>query len=222
MTTRLSLSGLALASLLCGCSSDTTSTGSNTVLTDTLGNVYSVSCSSVCALTPTDSNLKPLSCDSESNSADTFLLVWGTQVLKIQALALPTYGTIAVNDAEPARPVACATDADCAPDLLSKAYTCQNRICQYTPAGSSLKTSDVIALCQADLPWPTTCPYVTNPQFASRMAEVAAVCGSKTSCSTVPADCQQVVATVAPAPTIDAGVGAAIDSGTGTAIDAGI
>jgi hypothetical protein len=222
MTTRLSLSGLALATVLCGCSSDTTSTGTNTVLTDTLGNVYSMSCSSVCALTPIDTSLKPQSCANESNATDTFLLVWGTQILKVQALALPSYGTIAVSDAEPARPIACATDADCAPDLLSNAYTCQNRLCQYTPAGSSMKTSDVITLCQADIPWPTTCPYVTNPQFASRMVEVAAACGAKTTCSTVPADCMQATATVPPAPTIDAGVGAAIDSGAGASIDAGI
>lgn len=237
MTTRLSAIGLLSSLLVMGaaCSSDSSSSSSSTtLLTDTLGNVFSVSCSSFCTLTPKDTNVKPVSCDTESGGTDTFVLVFGTQILTVQALLVPSYGYISLNGAEPARPVACTTDADCAPGLLSAAYTCQSGICQYTTSSTSLQTTDVIALCQADIPWPSACPYVTNPLFASRMAEVAALCGSKTACSSVPSDCHQPTATttvtpldagtvtVSGADTLDGATGASLDGGAVGSLDGGI
>ena len=83
------------------------------------------------------------------------------------------------------------------------------------PAGGAppMQTIDVIALCQADLPWPTSCPYITDPKFANRMVEVAAYCGSTAKCSNVPPDCRQPVAPAAqpdggvvPQPAVDTGV----------------
>lgn len=220
MTTRLSLVGLLMASWLCACSSDSSGSSGTAKLTDTTGTEFSVACSSVCTLTPTGSTLKPLSCDNQSSAADTFLLVFGAQILKVQALSVPAYGTIAISDAEPARPILCASDANCAPNLFSGSYryTCQNQICQLDPA-TTMKTSDVIALCQADLPWPTSCPYMTDPLFASRMAKVAAVCGAKNACDSVPAECLQPNANGSPEPALDGGTGAATDDAAGVATD---
>lgn len=199
-----------LSLLHTACSSDSSSNGSsNTLVADTLGNVYSVSCSSLCVLTPKDTSLKAVSCDS-GDGVDTFVLT-GSQILAVRALLISSYGTTSLGAAEPARPLACTSDADCVPGL-SLPYTCQNGLCQSVTATSPLTTIDVVALCQADLPWPKDCPYATNPEFAGRMAEVAATCGSKTNCSNVPADCRQPVPVT---PTLDAGApqGPAIDSG---------
>jgi hypothetical protein len=161
--------------------------GGRTV-TDTLGKVFSVSCSKsrFCALTPQDSTLKPLSCDSNKPATDTFVLVWGTHILTAHAVAAPSSKVTSLNAAEPAHPIACKSDADCLPDLLSERYDCVGGLCKLT---TDMLTVDVSALCQADIPWPTSCPYQTNPLFASRMAEVASLCGSTTVCSKVPADC---------------------------------
>jgi hypothetical protein len=193
-----------------GCSSDSSSNTSSTLVADTLGNVYSVSCSSFCALTPKDASLKALSCDS-GDGVDTFVLS-GSQILTVHALLISSYGTTSFSAAEPARPLACTSDADCVPGL-SPPYTCQNGLCQSVSTTTPLTTTDVIALCQADLLWPKECPYVTNPQFVSRMAQVAATCGSKANCSNVPADCRQPVpvtpgldAGATPAPAIDSGL----------------
>ena len=119
--------------------------------------------------------------------------------------------------AEPARPLACGSDADCVPGL-SPPYTCQNGLCQSVTTTTPLTTTDVVALCQADIPWPKECPYLTNPQFAGRMAEVAAACTTKgNNCSTVPADCRQPLsvtpgldAGITPAPALDSGVDSGI------------
>jgi hypothetical protein len=175
------------------------------VVTDTLGKVFSVSCStSLCTLTPQDSNLKPLSCDFEQDATDAFALLYGTRILTVHALLVPKTGNISLNAAEPARPVICETDIDCLPELFTKPFTCQNKLCQYLGADMPMQTVDVIALCQADLPWPTSCPYVIDPAFAGRMAEVGALCGSASDCAKVPASCRQ--------PTALEPVGSALDA----------
>ncbi len=204
-----------LALLQAGCSSDTDTNGSSAVLVaDTLGNVYSVACSSYCTLTPKDASLKALSC-SAGTGVDAFVLT-GSQVLTVHALLVSSYGTTSVSAAEPARPLACTSDANCVPGLSNR-YTCQNGLCQSVSLETPLTTTDVVALCQADIPWPEDCPYVTNPQFVARLTQVAAACGSKANCSVVPADCRQPVPV---APGLDAGVlpPAVIDSG----IDGGL
>jgi hypothetical protein len=63
-------------------------------------------------------------------------------------------------------------------------------------------TYDVLTLCQADLAWPTMCPYITSQPFASRISEVASLCGSRDTCVSVPADCRQLT----PAAPADGGV----------------
>jgi hypothetical protein len=224
---RISLLGmlLSLSSFHAACAGSSSSNGSPNAMmyvTDTLGKTFSVSCSSnsFCTLTPKDSSLKALSCDSEKGGTDTFALLYETQILTVHALLVPTAGYISLNAAEPARPVACATDADCLPDLFSSPFTCQNGLCQYISIASPMQTVDVIALCQADIPWPKDCPYLTEPSFAKRMAEVAALCGSAAECSQVPADCRQPIA-IAPAPDASAAPSApSIDAGAG-AVDSG-
>jgi hypothetical protein len=151
-----------------------------------------------------DANLKALSCDT-GYGTETFALLWGAQrqVLTIHALVVSTSNTVQIGPAEPAHPVACSTDADCLPGTTSPTYTCQAGICQNASAGSRLMTDDVIALCQAAIPWPKVCPYLTEPSFAKRMDEIGLVCGSSTYCSTVPADCRQPTVV---APGLDAGI----------------
>ncbi|HEY5282353.1 MAG TPA: hypothetical protein VIM14_06145, partial [Polyangia bacterium] len=131
-------------------------------------------------------------------------------------------GDLQLSAANPARPVVCTTDAEClAPELqvsvnkVAVAFSCLNGLCQLPP--QSLMTMDVVALCQADIPWPasSSCPYVTLPQFASRLVEVSSVCGSTLTCATIPADCRQLV------PAVDAGAVPAVDAGSVPAMDAG-
>jgi hypothetical protein len=174
-------------------------------------------------LTPKDTSHKPLSCAS-ADGVDTFVLT-GSKILTVHALMVLNYGGASFSDAEPARPVLCASDADCLPGL---GYVCQNQLCQSTSTAKPWTTTDVIALCQADIPWPLSCPYVTNAVFAERMIEVGELCAGTANCSKVPADCRQPEP-VAPgldagapvAPGLDAGApvapgldGGAVDSGT--------
>lgn len=197
------------------CSSDSSSSGlSGALVADTLGNVYTVSCSTFCTLTPKDSSVKALSCNS-GDGTDSFVLT-GSQILTVHALLISSYGTTSFSAADPARPVACTSDADCIPGL-SPAYACQNGLCQRISATSPLTTVDVLALCQADIPWPKECFYLTDPKVAARVAEVAATCGASVSCAKVPADCRQPVAVT---PGLDAGatqapeIDSGVDSGT--------
>jgi hypothetical protein len=223
---RAILSGLLVVSSVVGiaCTDDSSSSSSvatGIVVTDTLGKVFSVSVSGgFCSLTPADSTLKPLSCEEEYGAGEVFALVWGSQILRVHAVQIPMAGYVSFNPSEPGHPIACTTDADCAPSLFSPPFTCQYGLCQYVSDVAPMQTIDVIALCQADLPWPTSCPYLTDPMFASRMAEVAALCGPNAACSKVPADCRQPgppSAPPPPAPTaIDGGadpVGGAVDGG---------
>ncbi len=211
------------------CTSSPSSAAVATVVTDTLGKKFSVSCStSYCSLTSQDPNITPLSCEYAYGS-DAFILVPGS-ILTVMALQITQSGDIPLNNADPAHPVACSTDAAC----LSPGYTvtvgsatmpysCLDGICQLP--GQALLTSDVIALCQYDIDWPKSCPYITNPKFAARLEEVSASCGSNTNCATVPADCLQPNAPL-DGGTLDAGGGApeaggsALDAGA-TSLDAG-
>jgi hypothetical protein len=224
---------LVLVQAACSTSSSTTA-GTPTVVTDTLGEQFSVSCStSYCALTALDPNVKPLSCEY-AYGADAFILVPGS-ILTVMALQITQSGDIPLNNADPAHPVACSIDADClSPGFTvnvgstntSMPFSCVNGICQLP--GQALLTSDVMALCQYDIDWPKSCPYITEPKFAARLDEVATICGSTTYCATVPADCRQP--TAAPldggAGGLDAG-GATLDAGatsldaSGTTLDAG-
>ena len=226
---RTSLFGLlaALPVLGVACSSNTSSSAPTGVtLTDTLGNVFTLSTTSgFYGLTANDPNLTALSCETAYDGAvDAFALVPDSQILRVHSVQIPPYGYISFSPAEPGHPIACATDADCGPTLFSPPFTCLYGLCQYISATTSMKTIDVIALCQADIPWPKTCPYVTNPSFAQRLTEIAAVCGSATNCSTVPADCRQPVpVTSAPdAAPVEAPVDAGAPAVDGGGIDGGI
>lgn len=208
-----------------GCSSSNSSSGNTSMqVTDTLGNVFNANCSNYyCALQPVDTLLAPLSCESDPNGGtELFAIVSGTQLMTAHAIFNPASGgDILLNPAEPAHPIACTTNADCLPSVFaSSPYTCQSGLCQSSQP-YPLLTVDVVALCQYDIPWPNSCPYLTNPKFASRMAEVAAACGSQTECpaSAIPADCRQITG---PAPELDGGVAPGIDAGEINAgIDAG-
>jgi hypothetical protein len=215
---------VALLSLSCS-SSSSSSTSSSPVLTDTLGNAFTASCSSsLCALTPKDATLLPYSCGSVASGTDTFVLLW-SRVLMIHVMNVVSGSAVEFTAAEPTRPVACTADADCSPwnqqlNGVNYEYTCVNAICQ--AAALSLSTNDVIALCQADILWPSGCPYITSSPFASRMAEVGVACGLAQKCAVVPADCKQPTAAVdagAPAPT---GIDSGVTTPAGTAeVDAG-
>jgi hypothetical protein len=216
---------LSVALLALGCSSDPSSSiPGSLVVTDTLGNAFAVSCSSsLCALTPkSNTALTPHSC-SVGGGTDAFVIVW-SRVLMIHAMKVFSGSAVEFNSAEPTHPVACTADSDCTPwnatiNAVDYKYTCVNDICQ--AASLDLTTNDVIVLCQATIPWPTACPYITSSLFASRMAEVGAVCGTSTTCSVVPADCKQPT----PSSGVDGGAPAqpGIDSGATTpaGIDSG-
>jgi hypothetical protein len=168
------------------------------MVTDTLKNKFKVNCSgNLCSLTPQDPDVVAKSC-VQSRGTDTFVLVL-SNVLTIMALPVTSAGEYQMNSANPARPVACKTATDClAPSLalnvnsVPLSYVCTNGLCQLPD--QPLLTNDVIALCQADLPWPGTCPYLTNPQFVERLTAIAALCGSKFYCDKVPAACAQPTA----------------------------
>lgn len=211
--------------VLAACSSTPASSNNpTTVVTDTLGVQFSVSCSGLyCSLTSNDPNVVPTSCDGAIGT-DTFALVWA-RILTVHVLNVPTSGTLQVNAAEPGHPVVCASDTDCySPGFVSAGngatYACQSGLCQATQMCSggvcqtppALTTNDVITLCQADIPWPKSCPYITSPLFANRLVEVAASCGANTYCASVPGDCRQPAAAAAAdggqlaTPGVDAGL----------------
>ena len=173
------------------------------VVTDTLGVKFSVSCyPAFCLLTPQDPSIKATSCDLGNGPLDAFVLVWD-RIMRVHALRVPADGNLQFNSTDPGHPMICTGDADC--QLTSYPFSCVAGLCQR--ADLLLTTNDVIALCQADIPWPTDCPYVTSQPFANRMVEVAATCGSHPTCATVPADCRQptVPADGGGLPDIDAG-----------------
>lgn len=212
-----SLPALVLLSLVAqlGCSSTPSSTSPNVTVTDSLGKRFSLSCgSSICSLIPDDTSLVARSCNS-GYGTDTFALIWG-RVLTVHALTVSSYGAYQINNAEPARPVVCASDADCVPTGLYAngvltSFSCLSGICQ-SPSQPML-TSDIIALCQADIPWPKSCPYVTTHPFADRLAQIADTCGAEFQCDKVPPACLQPNASVVDGggagPTLDGG---AVDS----------
>jgi hypothetical protein len=166
-----------------------------------LGNKFDVSCAgSMCTLTPWDADLVPKSC-AAGVGTNVFVLV-ADPLLSIYALLASSSGSVQLSAAAPSRPVACTTDADClAPGIstgyVTYAYACINGLCRCsnaacTTADGNLLTSDVLTLCQADIPWPTACPYITSTPFANRILEVASACGSKDTCINVPASCRQL------------------------------
>jgi hypothetical protein len=171
------------------------------VVTDTLGNSFGVSCSgALCALTPKDADLVPKSC-SAGVGTDSFVLVPGP-LLSIYALLVSSSGSVELNAAAPSRPVACMTNADCldpgiSGGAITYTYACSNGLCRCSNAACStpdgnLLTYDVLTLCQADIPWPSACPYITSQPFASRIVDVANLCGTKDTCAVVPASCRQL------------------------------
>jgi hypothetical protein len=197
---------VAIATCAGGCAStDASPPATPVVVTDTLGFKFNVDCSSgLCvlgALTPT---LSAQSC-AGGGGTDIFVLMLDP-ILAISALRVPSGGGLTLSAADPSHPVACTTDSDClAPGIslgsLFTSYACQSGLCVLqqscvagacTPWDGMLLTYDVLALCQADLPWPTSCPYLTSPSFAARVAEVAAICGASPNCARVPADCRQL------------------------------
>ena len=212
---------LALPVACAGSSSSSSGTVQGAV-TDTLGLKFDLNCGSgPCVLTPQNSSIVARSCGYGSGT-DVFLLV-ADPLLSVYALHVPTSGEVELNAADPAHPVACVSDAECPTNLgsggVTNNYTCQNRLCLLketcqagtcTPWDGVLLTYDVLALCQADLAWPISCPYITSQPFADRIAEVGDVCGSNTTCAKIPADCRQLSA-VAP---IDGGGQAGIDTGS--------
>jgi len=186
-------------------------------VTDTLGTQFAASCSSsMCTLAVQDPSIKPLSCDSAYGS-DAFVMLW-SRVLTIHVLNVPSAGgSPQVNVAEPGHPVSCTASDQCTPwdatiGNIKYQFVCQNGICQ--DPNKVLTTSDVITLCQANILWPSTCPYITSQPFAKRLAEIAQGCDANSGqCVSVPADCWQ------PTPTVDGGI-AALDSGAAS-VDSG-
>lgn len=212
---------LSVALFALGCSSSSSSPDPGSlVVTDTLGNAFTASCSSsLCALTPKDPNLTPNSC-SVGYGGDAFVILW-SRILMIHTMNVVSGSAVEFNSAEPSRPVACTADADCSPWNATRSgadykYTCANGICQ--AVSLSLSTNDVITLCQADIPWPAGCPYITSSPFAARMAEVGVACGLNKTCSTVPADCKQPLAAAG----VDAGAPAQSGIDSGVSAPAGI
>jgi hypothetical protein len=220
------LAVLAVLAMVPACASDDTSSGGpNGTVTDTLGNKFDVSCGGgLCGLTPRDPDIVAKSC-SVGSGVEAFVLVMDP-LLSIYALRVPSNGALQLNAADPSRPVACTSDADClAPGistgLFTFTYACNNGLCRCADAScgtddGNLLTYDVLTLCQADLPWPSACPYVTSQPFASRISEVADLCGSKDTCAHVPPSCRQPDAPVV-AP-IDGG----LPVGPGSAVDGGV
>jgi hypothetical protein len=203
------------------CSSSDSSTSTATaVVTDTLGYKFNVFCDTgLCGLSPLDSDLVAKSCGS-STGTDYFILV-PDPLLVIYAVNQSPSGLIAISPAEPSHPVACASDADCMPSGMPSAYgnltyVCRYGLCQCTSAKCATAdgyplTYDVLTLCQADIPWPTACPYITSELFAKRIGEVAAACGTRDTCATVPASCRQLTGPATPP--IDGGAQSAMDGG---------
>jgi hypothetical protein len=216
------LSSLLLTLTACASNSSTTSPPTPTV-TDTRGTQFSVSCSgSMCTLTVQDPAIAPMSCDS-AYGTDTFVILW-SRVLTIHVLNVPTSGgTPQVSAAEPGHPVKCAATSDCSAwdatlGSITYQFVCQNGICQ--DPSKVLTTNDVITLCQADLRWPSTCPYITSQPFADRLAEIGQVCDSSGQCASVPADCWQPTDLGQTTSTVDGGAGV-VDSGA-SAQDSGV
>jgi hypothetical protein len=229
----------SLCSLLVACTSSQTTTTTQVTVTDTLGLRFNVDCSSgVCALAPQNSAITPQACGS-SGGNDVFVLVFDP-LLAIYAMHVPASGSLDLNAADPSHPVACASDADClAPGVtigaVTNSYSCQGGVCllkesclngSCTLWDGKLLTYDVLTLCQADLPWPSSCPYITSQPYASRIAAVADLCGSTPTCTAVPAACRPTTTAVdggSPATASDGGgAGPALDGGLpGTGIDAG-
>jgi hypothetical protein len=208
-----SLPALALLSSIAqlGCTSTPSSSSPNVTVTDSLGKRFTMSCgSSICSLIPEDTNLVARSCNS-GYGTDAFALIWG-RILTVHALTVSSYGAYEINHAEPARPVVCASDADCVPTGLYAngaltSFSCMGGLCQVP--SQPLLTSDVIALCQADIPWPTACPYVTTHPFADRLAQIADTCGAEVRCDVIPPACRQL-----DAPVFDGGgAGPGLDGG---------
>jgi hypothetical protein len=190
-----------LLGLATACTSGASSTGSPRLVTDTLGNAFDASCSgALCTLTPRDGDIVAKSC-SGGGGSDAFVLALDP-LLAIYAWRVSPTGSVQIDGAAPSRPLACTSDADClAPgistDAVTFSYACANGLCRCTSAActspdGNLFTYDVLTLCQADLPWPTSCPYLTSRPFADRIVEVASVCGAKDTCATVPASCRQL------------------------------
>lgn len=188
--------------MLAACSSGSSaSNGTAMVVTDTLGWKYDVSCGGgLCALTPHNTSLLPKTCESGSGT-EAFILV-PYPLLSIYAAIVPASGLVQLSAAEPSRPVACVSDTDCLPDgtvAMGASYACTNGLCQCSnsvcasmgPNGNPL-VYDILTLCQADLKWPESCPYITSQPYANRIAEVATLCGAGEYCDAVPADCRQL------------------------------
>lgn len=215
---RFTLLGLLLLlSSPWACASNPASSGgtSGVVVTDTLGLRFGVDCSSgLCLLTPENSSILPVSC-AGSAGTDVFLLAW-EPLLSIFAMHISSSGDLQLDATTPSHPVACTTEADClAPGItigaVTNSYACQHGLCLLRQSCSSgvckpwdgvLLIYDVLTLCQADLPWPAACPYITSQPFADRVAAVATTCGPSTTCATVPPVCRQLSG-----PGIDGGPG---------------
>jgi hypothetical protein len=219
------LTSAGLLALLSACTSTSTSGPAQATLTDTLGLRFDMNCSGLCALTPQNAAITPKSC-ANGSGYDVFLLALDP-LLSIYALRVTSSGELQLNAASPSHPVACTTEADClAPGItmggVTNSYTCQSGVClleetcladSCTPWDGLLLTYDVLTLCQADLPWPTACPYITSQPYADRIAAVGDACGAHNTCATVPAACRQLTS-AAPA-AVDGGVPAAgVDAGS--------
>ncbi len=199
---------IAITCLAGACTSTDSSSSPPTqaVVQDTTKELFDVDCSSgVCWLTARTPGLTPQSCIGVGGT-DQFALVLDP-ILAISAVRVPATGGLVMSPDAPSHPVACATDSDClAPGIslgnVFVSYACQSELCVMqqscvsgacAPWNEVLLTYDVLTLCQADLKWPTSCPYLTSPVFAARVAEVAALCGASPTCPAgVPADCRQI------------------------------
>jgi hypothetical protein len=188
-------------------SNDPSSSGPTATVTDTLGFKFRVDCSPGLCYPTSQDGLKPRSCASGVGT-EAFVLI-PYPVLSIYAVLVSSYGGIQLSAGNPSHPVACSSDLDCMPAGVPAnqgtcSFSCNHGLCRTTSSacmpkdGSPLFTDNVLTLCQADISWPSECPYLTTQPFASRIAEVAAACGAQSTCASVPADCRQLEGVATP------------------------
>jgi hypothetical protein len=141
-------------------------------------------------LTPERADLVPVSCQS-GDGQDVFVVNPTHNVVVIEAVRL---SSMQINgqtqpsfteSGQSIHPVQCTTSSQCPMSV------CKNGLCR-NPA-IPMSVMDVLALCFADLPWPTDCATLNTDGYGARLSEAAAACSSSASgaCTSVPQDCRQ-------------------------------
>jgi hypothetical protein len=179
------------------CAGDGSSSSSANKLTiqDSVGVQFSLDCSSgVCVATPANAGVSAHSCQI-GGGYDIFVLLQ-SQILSVGAVRVTASGDLVFNEGSPARPLVCTSNAGCpnavsTNSALSHPYTCLNGLCQDIAGDLTFGTDDVVSLCQADLPWPTGCPYILSKDYADRLAAISQNCVPGVNCTTIPPVCRR-------------------------------